>query len=64
MIKLNIEVVEKQRQKSGLSRKQLADTLKMTRQGYWDMINRRSVSRIDELADLFEIPKAYLVVIE
>ena len=63
-LKLKSDVVEIHRHRLGLTPRQLGIFLGMTRQGYQDMIKRRSASRSSDLAKLFSMDEKELVVIE
>jgi hypothetical protein len=63
-LKLKSEIVEAARVEAKLTPEQIGMFLGMTRQGYKDMIKRRSPSRSAELAKLFSIEEKDLVVIE
>jgi predicted transcriptional regulator len=63
-IKLDTSLVNIQRRRMNLRPSHLAAKMGITRQLYHDMMVRASISHVDKLAEIFEIDKRALIIIE
>lgn len=64
-MKLNIEKIEKERQRLGLSNEDVANLLGITRQGWYDFISRpenKTLVGVAKVAKIFDLdPKDLLI---
>lgn len=60
-LKLNVELVERQRRRMGIRPVELARLMGMSRQAYYEMIKNGSAIRAERLAEIFDLERDALV---